>query len=166
MNIKQSIAERRRWFEDNLDCVGRDATPHKGVLFTCPCCGYPTLDERGGYDICCLCNWEDDGQDDPDADKMFGGPNKGYSLTQARDNFAQRLVMYSPGDDPRIGGEDSAIETDAKRAITTAFDAMGTATNEADRKLLWSTVADNQRILANETDRKIREYEARFKASD
>ena len=55
--------------------------------FTCPCCGFPTLSERGGYDICILCNWEDDGQDDKDADAVLGGPNGDLSLTQARDNF-------------------------------------------------------------------------------
>jgi hypothetical protein len=36
---------------------------HGGVFVTCPCCGYPTLRSRDAYDICELCNWEDDGQD-------------------------------------------------------------------------------------------------------
>ena len=53
----------------------------------CPCCGYRTLDERGGYDICPVCYWEDDGQDDEDADVVKGGPNGDLSLTQARQNF-------------------------------------------------------------------------------
>lgn len=30
------------------------------MKFTCPCCGFKTLDERGGYDICEVCDWEDD----------------------------------------------------------------------------------------------------------
>ena len=30
----------------------------------CPCCGYKTLDEIGGYDICPYCKWEDDGTTD------------------------------------------------------------------------------------------------------
>jgi hypothetical protein len=60
-----------------------DAGPYE-----CPCCGYRTLDERGGYAICPVCFWEDDGQDDHDADEVRGGPNRGLSLTQARDNFA------------------------------------------------------------------------------
>jgi uncharacterized Zn finger protein (UPF0148 family) len=53
-------------------------------IFTCPGCGYPTLNERGGYEICSICNWEDDGQDDRDADKILGGPNKNISLTENR----------------------------------------------------------------------------------
>ena len=46
------------------------------------------LDERGGYEICPVCYWEDDGQDDHDADHVRGGPNGPVSLTAARRNFA------------------------------------------------------------------------------
>ena len=59
--------------------------------YTCPCCGFPTLNERGGYEICVLCNWEDDYQDDKDADEVLGGPNGKLSLTQARNNFQKYL---------------------------------------------------------------------------
>ncbi|WP_090769340.1 CPCC family cysteine-rich protein [Nonomuraea maritima] len=55
--------------------------------YACPCCGYVTLSERGGFEICPVCFWEDDGQDDPDADVVLGGPNGYLSLTQARRNF-------------------------------------------------------------------------------
>lgn len=54
--------------------------------FRCPCCGCLTLDERGAYDICEVCYWEDDGQDDPNPDAT-GGPNGYLSLTQARANY-------------------------------------------------------------------------------
>jgi hypothetical protein len=53
----------------------------------CPCCHYRTLHERGGFEICPVCFWEDDGQDDHDSDDVRGGPNGLLSLTQARDNF-------------------------------------------------------------------------------
>jgi hypothetical protein len=59
-----------------------DGGPH-----TCPCCGYLTLRERGGYEICPVCLWEDDGQDELDAAVVRGGPNGGLSLAQARRNF-------------------------------------------------------------------------------
>jgi hypothetical protein len=49
-----------------------------------------TLFERGGDEICPVCFWEDDGQDDDDADEDRGGPNYGLSLTAARRNF-QRI---------------------------------------------------------------------------
>ncbi|WP_328860442.1 CPCC family cysteine-rich protein [Streptomyces sp. NBC_00306] len=55
--------------------------------YRCPCCGFLTLDERCSFDICPVCFWEDDGQDDHDADQVRGGPNGRLSLTEARQNF-------------------------------------------------------------------------------
>jgi len=28
--------------------------------YTCPCCGYKTLDDEHEYEICPICYWEDD----------------------------------------------------------------------------------------------------------
>jgi hypothetical protein len=56
---------------------------------SCPCCRYRTLSERAGFDICPVCFWEDDGQDDPEADEVWGGPNGAVSLAEARRNFQQ-----------------------------------------------------------------------------
>ena len=92
--------ERTNWFHwycDQLDKgVIKGAEP--GVLYTCPCCGYPALDERGGYDICTLCFWEDDGQDEHNADLTLGGPNADYSLTEARANWESHLTYARPSD--------------------------------------------------------------------
>jgi len=33
-------------------------------IYTCPGCGYPTNKTKAEYDICVLCDWEDDGTDD------------------------------------------------------------------------------------------------------
>ena len=66
--------------------------------YVCPCCNYPTLSERNGYEICGLCFWEDDGQDDRNASEVLGGPNHDYSLTEAKNNFIQYLTMYRPSD--------------------------------------------------------------------
>lgn len=55
--------------------------------YPCPCCSFLTLDMRGCFEICPVCFWEDDGQDDDDADRVRGGPNGRLSLTEARKNF-------------------------------------------------------------------------------
>ena len=55
--------------------------------YLCPCCGFRTLMDRGGFGLCPVCNWEDDGQDERDTDEVRGGPNGNLSLTQARLNF-------------------------------------------------------------------------------
>lgn len=53
----------------------------------CPCCRSLTLCGRGGFEICPVCYWEDDGQDDHDADDVRGGPNGTLSLSEARVNY-------------------------------------------------------------------------------
>ena len=56
--------------------------------YRCPCCRYKTLRGRAAYEICDVCFWEDDGQDDHDAVEVRGGPNGSLSLAQARLNVA------------------------------------------------------------------------------
>jgi hypothetical protein len=53
----------------------------------CPCCRYKSLPANPIYEICQVCLWQDDGQDDSDADAVRGGPNYDLSLTAARENF-------------------------------------------------------------------------------
>jgi hypothetical protein len=55
--------------------------------YRCPCCYFVTLRDRGGDDICPVCFWQDDGQDDHDADEVRGGPNRSLSLRDARLNY-------------------------------------------------------------------------------
>jgi hypothetical protein len=63
-------------------------------LFSCPCCGFPTLSERSAWEICCVCWWEDDGQGDASANEVWGGPNGSYSLAAARANFFSHGHMF------------------------------------------------------------------------
>ena len=120
------------------------------------------LSERGGYEICSLCNWEDDGQDDPHADDVWGGPNGSYSLSDARANFRKHLVMYDPLlPDPRAHGRDSALELEAKRQIVAAFEAIREARDESAVVALWATVRAGECALESEFQRKVREDEAR-----
>ena len=64
----------------------------------CPCCNLPTLTESSAYEICCICCWEDDGQNDLNIDKILGGPNGNYSLLEARNNFNKYNCMYKETD--------------------------------------------------------------------
>lgn len=65
--------------------------------YPCPCCGSRTVGERAEYEICPVCFWEDDGQDDNDADVVRGGPNQELSLTAARENY-KRFGAANPSD--------------------------------------------------------------------
>jgi hypothetical protein len=77
-------ARRLAWFEEytaRLNARPRD------LPLRCPCCGCKTLTERTAFEICEVCFWEDDGQDDGDADERRGGPNGSLSLREARANY-------------------------------------------------------------------------------
>ena len=77
-------ARRLKWFDEY--CNRLDKQP-PGLPLRCPCCGYKTLTHRGGFEICEVCYWEDDGQDDHDADVVRDGPNGALSLSEARANY-------------------------------------------------------------------------------
>jgi cysteine-rich CPCC protein len=63
--------------------------------FLCPCCKFPTLSECAGDEICDICKWQDDGQDDGDAAVHYGGPNDEFTLNEARRNFLSHGNMYA-----------------------------------------------------------------------
>jgi hypothetical protein len=154
-------ATRIAWFHAYTTRTeqGTVKPPAEGIRYPCPCCGYPTLTERGGYDICPLCGWEDDGQDDPHAEEVWGGPNGSYSLAAARRNFKLHLIKSDPTKpSTRIGGHDSPRELEAKRRMMAAFDAMPAA-NGDELENLWREVNEANAVLESETERKIREYE-------
>ena len=86
------LPRRRRWFDEYCHQLDKHSVvhgPEPGRRFQCPCCRFFTLSERGGFEICPVCFWEDDGQDDADADVVRGGPNGSLSLTRARENYRQ-----------------------------------------------------------------------------
>jgi hypothetical protein len=45
-------------------------------VFRCPCCKYKTLHGRGYFEVCQVCGWEDDGQDEADAERVLGEPQR------------------------------------------------------------------------------------------
>ena len=89
MEPSREEQDRRRWFDWYVAQLDKSLAhlPSGNGPFPCPCCGCRTLDQRADYDICPVCFWEDDGQDEWDADVVRGGPNGALSLTQARANY-------------------------------------------------------------------------------
>jgi len=166
MADEETIRARRRWFDAYVGHVQEAGTRSYSPdsfsgKFNCPCCGYPTLDERCGWEICYLCNWEDDGQDDHNADRVLSGPNAGYSLTLARENFKRYGNMYTPGNDQRIVAGDCDTESTAKERIIEAFEAMKTASDEGIVGY-WCIVNQGREELSRELDRRIEEFEQKI----
>ena len=160
------LAAGRAWFDFYTHRASNGVHTERSAHLRqiCPCCGYATLPQRGRYDVCELCNWEDDGQDDPYADEVWGGPNSHYSLMQARENFKRHWIMYDPDDSDRRHLFNSSVEMEAKKAIVAAFEAMKNA-DETEQALLWNEVRKGEAILSRELSRSIAEDEARIEAS-
>ena len=85
----EEVERRRRWFDWYIEHQTHNSVRHpaEGGPYLCPCCGCRTIDERSMSDICPVCYWEDDGQDDHDGDVIRGGPNGALSLSAARANY-------------------------------------------------------------------------------
>jgi len=155
-----TLLQRLRKFFD-FDNQTQRAVEQKAVLpqkekrFACPCCGYPTLCERGAYEICKLCFWEDDGQDD--ADEVLPGPNHGYSLAESRRNFERYLVMYPPEEDPRFEGGDNEKTKQIKRALIAVFDKMQNEPPAEELNALWQEVDKHEKALRDELNRRVEE---------
>ncbi|RBP48795.1 cysteine-rich CPCC protein [Arenicella xantha] len=58
---------------------------------TCACCGFNTIGEKGCYEICDICYWEDDNVQE--ADPWFPGGANSPSLYQAQLNFQKFGAM-------------------------------------------------------------------------
>lgn len=96
----------------------REACPPGGGPYTCPCCRFLTLDARCAWEICPECGWEDDGQDDLNADEVWGGPNGSLSLAEARLHYAQYAFGARAGDaDSLAAGGEGAWWSGAKRRL-------------------------------------------------
>lgn len=96
------VAQRTGWFEAYASQQNVFASTSGGP-YSCPCCGHVTLAERGGYEICGDCGWEDDGQDDHDAEVVRGGPNGRQSLADARADYINEggtPLPHRPPTDP------------------------------------------------------------------
>lgn len=55
-------------------------------MYTCPCCGYKTLEEEHEYNICPICYWEDDWYQFINVDST--GANS-VSLRKAQKNYLE-----------------------------------------------------------------------------
>ncbi len=102
-------------------------------LFACPCCGRKSLEEQASFDVCRVCWWEDDGQDNIDAHKKLGGPNYGISLSQARYNYLTQGIY-----DPERADLVEMKEPELKYEIGRVFKLKGTnRISEPTRNIDW-----------------------------
>ncbi len=82
--------------DDGLDDRFDDEEDEDRPPAACPACGYHTLKAPNVFDICILCGWEDDPDAEARADEALGGPNKDYSLNEARQNVRAVSLLVHP----------------------------------------------------------------------
>ncbi|MEK4525284.1 CPCC family cysteine-rich protein [Paenibacillus sp. FSL H8-0104] len=114
--------------------------------YKCPCCGYLTLFEL--FEICSMCNWEDDGQDDSHAEERWGGPNGDYTLSEARANFKRHLHMYR-----------EPIEDKYEYSLKKLLIQKHHIYIENNEMALWEQIIDVKTKLDNLIGEKITKYE-------
>jgi hypothetical protein len=115
------------------------ALPNRQKLFgfsryPCPCCGLPTIDEPGIYDICAVCWWEDDGRD---GDSPFS-PNR-VPMSEARANFYRHFTMFPPGLEPD-GIADTPEQKERKRELVALFDLVRSDTDSGSQDWIRSEI--------------------------
>ncbi len=72
-------------FEERGDRFKEMIAEYGTKKYVCPCCGYRTLSEKGSYEICPVCYWEDDPVQERDPE-YAGGAND-LSLEESRNNY-------------------------------------------------------------------------------
>lgn len=105
----------------------------------CPCCGIPTLQNRGQDEICRLCDWEDGNQDESFSTEILGGPNGDYSLQEARSNFKKNLQMYHG-----TSKHASIATNEAKERLILAYDRLEKNNQESED---WSEILKLEKEL-------------------
>lgn len=63
-------------------------------LYLCPCCGNKIIGKQGNYEICSVCDWEDDPVQSEDPD-FSGGANM-LNLNEARLLFFSKIELTFP----------------------------------------------------------------------
>ena len=89
-NLAKEEHEILKEFHERREKFNAEIVVNAFDIYTYPGCGFPTLDSRGDYLICDVCNWEDDNQDYANADEVWGGPNYELSLTENRINIGKK----------------------------------------------------------------------------
>lgn len=121
----------------------------------CPCCGYPTLQRRACFEVCCLCIWEDDGEDDDNTHQWGGGPNGEYTLTEARANVVAYGTMYHPDNNTTVTGNDAAEVTALKQQLRVLFDHLPSLAG-IEARGHWKLILDKERVLRKAERRHMR----------
>lgn len=126
-NNKKSLIEQ---FNERRSYFSQYIKDNKMSAHVCSGCGYPIING----DICDVCNWEDDGQNDKIADEVRGGPNSTLSLTANRVAIQTKLNNLAK----KLDGKINQNPTDILKAIEERRDAF----IKLMKSLPWDVIPD------------------------
>ncbi len=87
--------------------------------YTCPCCGYLTIDEPpGSYDICHVCFWEDDPVQM--LDPWYSGGANRLSLEESQKSVAETGACDANGLEHALGVQPDDCRDPQWRLVTEA----------------------------------------------
>lgn len=109
LNLSEFDRELLNAFLKRREIFDRFIAEKKLKVFTCPGCGFPTNSTKAEYDICTICDWEDDGYDDNSKSifddflvvNKISGPNK-ISLIENRLIISRTLFELAKKVDGQI----------------------------------------------------------------
>ncbi len=92
--------------------------PRAGLRHACPVCRVPSLHQRGAYEVCQVCWWEDDGI----VDEGWPSGCNGRTLLEARRHFADGLMCSGRGENhyTQFGGGDAELEAIKRQLLICA----------------------------------------------
>lgn len=126
INMPDYITRRDAF--DAFDALLKPQVPHpddfylsweKPERFSCDCCGFPVIMNPGRYEMCTLCEWEEENYA---IDTNYGGePNGSYMLFDSRKHFEKHGCMYLPEEDYTDFERNTTLPVmDAKRKLIRA----------------------------------------------
>lgn len=124
-----------RLFQKRREIFDQFIKQNELELTTCPGCGFPSFTKDWFHDICQVCNWQHDGQDDPHADEIWGGPNYELSLTENRLNIGRTLNRIAK----KVGG--SIMENPTE--VLEVFSNHQTRMNSFDDEKMMDALRDD-----------------------
>lgn len=85
VDVVKDFKKRRAFFKQYLQL-------YHVQKYVCESCGFPVLDDKGVYDVCIICNWEDNGYNDEQAEDPNHSCTEKLTLTAYRIQIAKEIL--------------------------------------------------------------------------
>ncbi|QTD38698.1 hypothetical protein JL193_05375 [Polaribacter batillariae] len=85
LKILQNYEDRKNLFESYLK-------QYEELSFICASCGYPTINKPASYEVCSICEWEDNGYNDNQLFRFNHATHEPLTLFEYRINIGEQIL--------------------------------------------------------------------------